>query len=273
MAEPVLKTTFTCPQCGAENPLPSGERLVECAFCGATLYVDRSGLVSHYRLERLLDAGRAEAALRRWMAGNETVKGLDREARLRAPEPLLFPMWMFRLQQPGGEVVRIEPAAPAAEPRLTELQVPAGELRPYRTAPADGADPEGSAQGAPAAGADAEVVGAQVPLDTARRWLEQREGADPRVSETALVHLPLWRCEYLYRGASYSALVDGSTGAVLASHFPAKSEGPFWLVAGLGILVFLVEGFLTSNLLVKTALLGLTAAPVYLLAYWVARKI
>lgn len=261
MAEP-LTTTLTCPQCGAENPLPTGQRLVECAFCDATLFVDRSGLVSHYEVPRLLAVEAAEKALRRWMAGNDTVKGLDRRAQLRRSDPLLFPMWMFRFRRAGGEVVRVEPAAPTTEPRLADLQVPAGQLRPFRRDPdrPDPADP-------------AEPMPAQVPLETARGWLDQREGAGLRITETALVHLPLWRFEYLYGGDAYTALVDGSTGAVLASRFPAKSEGPFWVVAVLGVLLFLIEGLAVSNPAVKAALFGVTAVPMYLLAYWVAKKV
>ena len=279
MAEP-LTTTLTCPQCGADNPLPSGQRLVECTFCDATLFVDRSGLVSHYEVPRLLGAEEAEKALRRWMAGNDTVKGLDRQARLQSSVPLLFPMWMFRLRRSGGEVVRVEPAAPTTEPQLADLQVPAGQLRPYeggakngpgrpdRPGPSDGGEAGGETGGETAA-----PMPVQVPLETARGWLEQREGEGARVSETALVHLPLWQCEYLYRGDPYTALVDGSTGAVLASRFPAKSEGPFWVVAILGVLLFLVEGLVVSNPGVKAVLYGVTAVPLFLLAWWVARKV
>lgn len=259
MAEP-LTTTLTCPQCGAQNPLPSGQRLVECAFCDATLFVDRSGLVSHYRIPRLLDAARAEEALRRWMAGNLTVKGLDRQAQLQGSTPLLFPMWMFRLRRGGGEVVRVEPAAATTEPQLADLQVPAGQLRPYHQDAKDERDL-------------AEPMPAQVPLETARDWLRQREGEDPKIAETALVHLPLWQCRYTFSGDSYSALVDGSTGAVLASRFPTKSEGPFWVVAVLGTLIFLIEGLVVSNPVLKAALFGVTAVPLFLLAFWVARKV
>ena len=214
MTEPPTNT-LSCPQCGAENTLPSGERLVRCAYCDATLFVDRAGLVSHYRLPRLLDAAQAEAALRRWMAGNDTVKGLDRGAAVEGATAMLFPMWMFRLRRGDGEVVRVEPAAATGEPGLTDLEVPAGRLEPFRSRPGD---------------ESVERVEAQVALETARGWLGQREGVGVEVTETALVHLPLWRFAYRWRGETYRALVDGSTGAVLASRFPAKSEGPFWLV-------------------------------------------
>ena len=64
----------------------------------------------------------------------------------------------------------------------------------------------------------AEIVAfrdATIPLETARGWLDQRDVGEPE--ETALVQVPLWRCPYSFKGADYEALVDGSTGAVLAS--------------------------------------------------------
>lgn len=255
MTEPAAAATvLACPQCGGENPLPSGQRLLVCAFCDAALYVDRSGLVSHYRVPRLLDGDKAASALRRWMAGNETVKDLDRKATLEAVEALSFPMWLFRVAGAGGEEVRVEPAAPTPIPQLAELKVPAGKLEPYLR-PEEGA----------------EVTAATVPLATAQRWLG--EGAAARVRETALVHLPLWRCRYRYGERSYTALVDASTGAVFASVFPAKAESPYLLVAILGVVLFTIEGLLIFNPALKLAAYALTAVPLLLVAYWVTRKV
>ena len=110
-----------------------------------------------------------------------------------------------------------------------------------------------------------------MPLATARRWLE--ELGDVAVRETALVHIPLWRCEYLYRGQRYAALVDGSTGAVYAAIFPAKAEAPYLLVAALGLAIFSIEGLIAPNLLVRLALIGATAVPFFFVAYAVARKV
>ncbi|HEX9668797.1 MAG TPA: hypothetical protein VGC93_04870, partial [Thermoanaerobaculia bacterium] len=151
---PAVTNRLTCPQCGGENALGSGERLLACAFCGAALFVDRSGLVSHYRLPRLLDRERAAEALRRWMAGNETVKDLDRKAAVEELVPVSFPMWFFRMRLESGEDVAVEPAAPTPVPQLADLDVPAGKLEPYA--------PEGG---------HVEEVAAGVPLATARGWV------------------------------------------------------------------------------------------------------
>lgn len=272
-----MTAPLRCPQCGGENELPSGVRLIACAFCGAALFVDRSGLVSHYRLPRLLDREQAERALRRWMAGNETVKDLDQKAELVALEPVSFPVWMFRRRTPDGESVLAEPAAPTPEPKMADLDVPAGKLEPYRTAE------EG-----------VETIAATVPLETARGWLSGavvaagagRRGAGGgkgaaggaagapggEVIENALVHLLLWRAAYRFGGQSWTALVEASTGRVLASVFPAKKEAPFFLVAGLGLVLFGVEGILIDDLVYKALAYLVTSVPLAMLAWWVTSR-
>lgn len=252
MSEPAAVTTLTCPQCGAENPLPSGQRLVRCAFCDATLFVDRTGLVSHYRVPRLVDADRAVSSLRRWMAGNETVKDLDKKATVEAVEAVSFPMWLFRVQGSRGEEVLVQPAAPTPIPQLADLKVPAGKLEPYRQEE-DGV----------------EVTAAAVPLETAQGWLGQRG----RISETALVHLPLWRCRYQHQGRSYTALVDASTGAVFASVFPSKAESPYYLTAVAGLVLFTLEGLAITNPVFKLVAYAVTGVPLAMVAYWVTRRV
>ena len=243
-----------CPQCGAENTLPTGLQVITCAFCSATLFVDRAGLVSHYHLPRQVDRDHALEALRRWMNGNETVKDLDQKSEITAIEPLRFPMWLFRARgAQGGEKVRVEPAAATPVTELAELELPAGKLEPF----APGAD-------------EAETIAATVPVETARGWL----GADAaRLTEASLVEVPLWRCRYRYRGEEYLALVEGSTGQVRASIFPEKAESPYYAVAGIGLVLFLLEGLVVSNPLLKAALYFATAIPLLLAAHLVTRKV
>lgn len=246
--------TIDCPQCGGASSLRSGERLLECEFCGAALFVDRSGAVGHYWLPRLLDAEKAQAALRRWMAGNDTVKDLDRKSKIESVEPVSFPVWMFRSRQGGGETAHIEPAAPTPIPQLADLEVPAGELQPFEE------EPEG-----------VDRLQATIPLETAREWLTQRGVTE--VFETSLVQLPLWHCGYSYDGNAYQALVDGSTGAVMAAVFPEKAEAPYYLVAAVGLILFGIEGLVIQNPLAKLVAYAITGIPLALIAYWVARKV
>lgn len=245
-----------CPQCGGENAPRSGESFLDCAYCGTTLYLDRSALLARYRLPRLLDREQASAALRRWMAGNETVKDLDRKSTISSVEAVTFPMWMFRWAQGGRREVTVEPAAPTSIAMLADLAIPAGKLEPYET-------PEEGAEAIPVA----------IPVATARGWLEQRGIAAGDVSETALVEIPLWRAGYEHDGRSYQAIVEASTGKVLASVFPEKAESPFFLVAALGLLLFVVEGLLITNPIFKLLAYAVTSVPLLLLAWLVTRKV
>jgi hypothetical protein len=234
--------------------------LLRCIYCDSALFVDRSGFVSHYRVPQLLDREQARSALQRWMAGNHTVKDLDKKAKIQEMVPLAFPLWFFRFREGRGASSRVEPAAPTPIPQLADLEVPAGKLEPFVAAKED----------------PAEIVPAQIPLSTARQWLDQRQqasGQEVPVEETALVHVPLWRCAYHFQGTTFTALVDASTGTVLASVFPTKSEGPYFLVAGLGLVLFGLEGLVLTNLLWKLLAFGFTAVPLVALAFWVARRV
>jgi hypothetical protein len=262
-----LTASLRCPQCGGENPLPSGERVLRCRFCDASLFVDRSGLVSHYRLPRLLDRKQAEAALKRWMAGNETVKDLDVQARVEELAAVSFPVWMFRFQEAAGVGgVLVRPAAPTPEAGMADLEVPGGSLVPFRAAPA----------------AEEETVAATVPLETARGWLSP-PGSTPggaaggsaarQPTEIALVQVPFWRATYAYGGRSWTTWIEGSTGSAVASVYPAKAEAPFFLVAALGLVLFGLEGLLIVDVLWKAVAFAVTAVPMTAIAWWVASRV
>lgn len=202
----------------------------------------------------MLGSEEAAAALRRWMAGNDTVKDLDRKSEIVEIGSISFPVWMFRTAGSGGEQVFSEPAAPTPIPQVSDLSIPAGRLVPYEPG-ADGA----------------EAIDVQVPMETARGWLEQRQVGS--VVETALVRVPFWICRYRYGDKTYTAAVEASTGAVLAGVYPEKAESPYVLVAVLGLILFGAEGLLISNLFAKLVAYVITAIPLTLLAYWVARKV
>ena len=167
---------------------------------------------------------------------------------------MTFPMWLFRSRRAGSEEVFVEPAAPTPIPQLADLKVPAGELEPF----------QGSEDGA-------EQLVTTIPLETARGWLTER-GVDS-VSESSLVEVPLWRVRYRYDGKEYQALIDGSTGSVMAAVYPEKSESPFVLVAVLGLLLFGIDGLVITNLAFKFVAYAVTAVPLALIAYWVTRKV
>ncbi len=104
MTDQVVNTTsINCRQCAAPLTVEQGQPFVTCRFCGAINFVDKSRVVFHYLVKPTLREDEARAALNRWMAGNATVKDLDRKATVDSVAFQYFPMWLVRttVQQNG----------------------------------------------------------------------------------------------------------------------------------------------------------------------------
>jgi hypothetical protein len=253
-AEGGVDKTIVCPQCGGDVELRLGSKLLRCAYCDTALFLDRSETVQQYQVPELLDEQEARSSLFRWMAGNDTVKDLDRKSIIRETSKTSFPVWYFRVRRSDGEQTVIEPAAATLLPQLGNIRIPAGKLEPYRE------EEEGVT-----------TIEVSVQLTTARAWLEQQ--GEMKILETALVRVPLWRCAYSYSGGMYEAFVDAATGSVLAANYPEKAESPYFLITAFGVVVFGLEGLLVSNPLIKLLVFLVSALPLTLIAYWIARKV
>jgi hypothetical protein len=245
-----------CTQCGAALTVAADVRLLACQFCGTALVVEAEGVLFHEVMLPTVGVSEAGGHLKRFMAGNETVAGLDHEAELGAPQLEYFPFWAFTVAGDGGERVVLEPAAPSALQGLQGLTLPAGSTRSM----------------SPEATGAAVVVAPEVPLETARGWLLARFPSE-RVRRTALFHLPMYRIAYRYRDRAYRAAVDAVSGRVLPGDFPAKAEAPYVAVAVLALAVYAVEGILVSNLFLKAALYLVSAVPILGLAWLTCRKV
>lgn len=245
-----------CTQCGAELTVASDERLIQCTFCATALVVDAEGALFHEVMKATLNAEAVPSHLRRFLGGRDTVAGLDRDARLRRPILEYFPFWAFTFDRGKGDQVVLEPAAPSSLQGLQGLSLPAGNSLKW--------DPD--------LAGDARVLEPEIPASTARSWLTNRHG-DVKVRRTVLYHLPLYRVAYEYKGRTYHAAVDGVTGKVFPADFPAKAEAPYYAVAVMALVVFLIEGFLVSNLFLKAALYLVSAVPIMGLAWLTTRKV
>jgi hypothetical protein len=260
---------FPCTQCGGELHPDEGQIFLTCPYCESTIYVDKSRVVFHWYLTPTLDENKAGANLSRWMGGNETVKNLDKKARITGSSFEFFPFWYFKSQDPsGGERIWLEPAAATSVSELKKINIPAGDLRKFD----DRITPQ--------------AHNPTVPLTTVTRWLETRLPEEANVIETALVHIPIYTFKYHYKNDTYTAIVEGATGGVFANIFPAKAESPFQLVGGLAAFIFLclatfpILGALISDvegLAIGSGLcigLGLLSTPLlFAMAVWVAAKV
>ncbi len=268
-ATPAPAAQLRCTQCGAELHPDEGQRFVTCPNCTSAVYIDKTRVVFHYALAPTVDAERARGLLAQWMAGNDTVKDLDRKAQVIGQTFEYFPLWYFKHRAGGQEKIDLEPAAATSVSELRALRLPAGDLQRY--------DPS----------LDAQAHAPTVPLPTALGWLAQRGVPATAVAETALVHVPLYTFKYAFQNKTYTAIVEAATGKTVANLFPAKAEAPYQLAGCLTALVFLVlafvpvitaavlgseEGYFTG--LAVCLGLGCLAAPVLFgFAAWVAAKV
>ncbi|MCZ2115526.1 MAG: hypothetical protein LC131_17115 [Anaerolineae bacterium] len=271
MDEIGASTLLLCKQCAAALVVEQGAKYATCEYCGTVNFLDKSEVVLHYAVRPTIDGDQAKASLRRWMAGNQTVKGLDTAARIDSQEFEFFPMWMARTEDRGKEVIHLKPAAALSIVGLGELRVPASDLMPYDDS------------------LDDQAMKPTVPVTALRSWLTDDEGiAAGAIREISLVHLPIYQFKYYYKGQTYTALIDGATSQVFAAIYPSKFELPYLSIAGCGCLAYFVAAFiplistftLGSNV-VESAGVGIIlylmvavvlAIPIFIIAASVSRK-
>jgi hypothetical protein len=257
-----------CAQCGGLLHPDEGQVFLVCPYCGSAVYLDASKVVFHWALTPTLGELEAGAALHRWMAGNETVKDLDRKAQRTSSSFSFFPLWLLKIKDGTGQRVHLEPAAATSVTALRELALPAGDLVRYEP------------------GWEPQSVPPSVPLEAVIHWQSQVGVKPEDIAEASLVHVPIYTFKYNFQGQPYTAVVEAATGRVLANLYPAKAEAPYRTVALVTALVFvclaslpLAGGLVDSQEgasigAAVCAVGGLIAAPAaFAAAAWVAAKV
>jgi hypothetical protein len=230
----------------------AGTKFTKCSYCGSLIYLDRTGAGFYYAIPFRLSQNDAVGTFRRWAGGSTRAKDLDRLAQVTAVKKQYFPVYLFRREINGKEEVIIEPAGSTILPGLHQLKVPGGDLKIF--------DAAFDTTGAELIKPDIEML----------HYMDSLPGTG---KEQSLVFFPIWTIEYTFNGAKYQVVVDASSSEVFASTFPARSSAAYILVALVGFVAFLVEGFLATAFLVPAVLLmALTVAAVFFLSFNVARR-
>jgi len=266
-----VSTEVTCSQCGGELHPDEGQIFLTCPFCSATVYLDKSRVVLHWYVSPTLNDQDALGALYRWMSGSQTVKDLDKKARVVGQTFQYFPVWYFKWQNQGKGEVALQPAAATSVSELANVKIPAGDLRKYDSA------------------LDSQSAPPTVPLDAGLEWVRQKKpgAAQAKVmDEMSIVHIPLYFFKYTFGDQTYTAVVDAASGTVLANIFPAKQETHYLLVGAVTALVYLCLALVplvmwgsggspggTTGIAICAGA-GLVAAPLlFAWAFWVASKV
>jgi DNA-directed RNA polymerase subunit RPC12/RpoP len=261
-----------CTQCGADVNVQQDETFIECPFCSSALFLDKSKVVFHYVIANNFKPNEAEGNLKRWMAGNHTVKDLDKKAQMAKTSFYYFPVWYFKTQDSTGDKIYIQPAATTSVSEIKKIPIPAGALKFYEKSQYN----------------DQDMVEPDVLYDSAKSWL-QSSGIDLNtVKEAALVHIPFYQFYYSFNNHTYTALVEASSGEVYANIFPAKSEAPFRILFGLSIAGYIITSILCFVVafaisghrdafayaeMMKLFAYALVSVPLIIMAYYVAKKV
>ncbi len=212
-----------CPKCGAPIQFEAGDRFAKCSYCDTQLYIDKSGAGFFYIMPFLIDHVGAQGTFKRWAAGPEHAKDLDSLARQVSLKQQYFPVYLFRRNVGGREKVILEPARSTTLPGMHSLKVPAGDLKIF--------DQNYKV--------DAEILKPDIDM------MAYLPGLPGEAKEQALLYFPIWAVSYQFNGKKYEAVIDGSSGEVFATDYPARSSAPYFLLAAAAFIVFFFEGLLT----------------------------
>jgi len=241
-----------CMKCGAPVSFDAGTKFVKCPYCSSQIYIDKSGAGFYYAVPFVVNEANAIGTFRRWAAGSTKAKDLDKLAQIAAVKKSYFPVYMFKRDVDGKEVVRIEPAGSTTLPGLHSLKVPAGDLKIF--------DPSFDVGGA-------ELIKPDIEMN---RYMGSLPG---KPKEQALVYFPIWNVEYVFNQKKYGVVVDASSSEVFAAEFPTRSSNAYMAVAGIGFVAFIAEGLLASvSLIAAVAAMAVTVGAVFFLALQVARR-
>ena len=257
-------STLSCTQCGGELHPDEGQLFITCPYCSSTVYLDKSRVVFHWVLAPTLNEQQAAASLARWMAGNATVKDLDKKSKILGQVFQYFPVWYFKTKKGDKEQVYLEPAAATSVTELRSLNLPAGDLKKYDD------------------GLVGQSIEPTVPLPAAQAWLAEKQVNLQQISESALVHIPIYTFKYGFKNKMYTAVVEAATGRTLANIFPAKAEAPYMAVGCATALTFLCLAVILAVSMGNDSMFGallcvgggvFAAAILFGIASWVASKV
>lgn len=244
--------TIKCPKCAAPVDFDAGAKFVKCNYCSGQIYIDRSGAGFYYALPYMVDEANAVGMFRRWAAGSTRAKDLDRLAQIAGVKKKYFPVYMFKRDVGGKDVVFIEPAGSTTLPGLHNLKVPAGDLKIF-----DGSFDVGNA----------ELIKPDIEM------LSYTNSLPGKPLEQSLVYFPIWKVDYVFNQKRYEVIIDGSSGEVFAAEFPQRSSGAYVLVAAAGFFAFVAEGLVaTASVPLAAILMGVTVVGVFMAALYVARR-
>jgi len=241
-----IVSEIKCPNCGAQLNLSPGELVATCRYCGYTSVV---GANTPFQLEHSLilnnfDQPRIIRDLQEWMRSGFMKPGdLAKKSRTTMVELRYLPFWLVPLTATStyeGVLERITP--PTARKGTIQndydwlvLGRKAAEFptRDYKV-PAEGKiafdftkiESQAKFLNSELDSMEA-IVHAKDEVEENQRFLLKQEvdqvtrfDTSFNVENPTYLHAPLWFIQYEYKGKSYNAIIDGSSGSMIRADIP-----------------------------------------------------
>ncbi len=241
-----IVSEITCRNCGAPLDLKPGELVSTCRYCGFTAVVgadaafqlEHSLILNNYNPDRIADV------LQDWMgSGFLKPQDLARKGRILSLELRFLPFWLIPVKATStyeGILERVSPPMPrkgSIENMYDWLvlgrrgtQFPTRDYKFPVTGkiPFDFSKIDSQAKFLNSELSSGEAVQqARDEVDDHQRFLAKQAvdrilsfSTEFKVETPTYVHAPLWFGQYEYRGRTYNAMIDGSSGEVLRADIP-----------------------------------------------------
>lgn len=241
-----IVSEIKCPNCGAQLNLSPGELVATCRYCGYTSVVGASApfQLEHSLIPNNLNSGRITQDLQDWMRSGFMKPGdLAKKSKITMLELRYLPFWLVPVTATStyeGLLERISPPTPRKGTIHNEydwlvLGRKAAEFptRDYRV-PAEGKIPfdftkieqQAKFLNSELDGNEA-VLRAKNEVEENQRFLLKQEvdqvtqfTTSFNVDRPTYLHAPLWFVQYEYKGKSYTAIIDGSSGSMIRADIP-----------------------------------------------------
>jgi hypothetical protein len=248
MTEKDSLTGLSCPRCGGMVPIPEGQEIVNCPFCGLSSVVRGENGVRRYEVPCRVEREKALEGFRSFLRGGMQIAGsAKREAQVSEMFLMHLPFWSAWGRAVGwvfGEERHTSNKSTHYEPKevriveemswnsaacevgefgVTNINLSGRPLQPFNPDELHHTgmvfEPSGSAEES---------------LARAKKVFENRANQKAhldRVSQTivniirprlGLVYYPLWVVRYLFRGRVFQVVVDGFSGEVLYGKAPGS---------------------------------------------------
>lgn len=240
---------LSCPDCGGMIPIPEGQTLVKCPFCGLRSFVRGDRGIRRYQVPLRVNREDALRGLREFLSGHRAItKSVARQAEITETFVAYLPFWVqwakvlgwvFGQEKVGSgddarwvsrevkiaqEMSWNRSACDVGEFGVDSLVLAKQELNPFKP-------DELHSRGMVFEPVNSESDARRSADQDFRNRVKKMAGLD-RVAQVfiqmansrlGLVYYPLWVLRYAYRDRAYQVVVDGFNSKVLYGKAPGSN--------------------------------------------------